>query len=353
MPIEKDKTGEQKAAEANVEEFKKELGPFVVAAETTRMAMVFTDAKEQDNPIIFANDSFLKLTGYSREEVLGQSFNFLMERGADADSLDQIKSAFAGSSENDPEIRYRCNDGRVFWASVLLSPVRDEAGAVIQHFASFVDLTKGRREQERLRYLLDELNHRTQNTLATVLSIAAQTLRGMADGAVIDAFEGRVLALSKVQSLLGLENWDGLGLRDVLVEILQPFGLKDNRETRFSISGPDVRLRPKDALTFGMVFHELASNAVQHGALASDCAGRIDLTWNVEIASQEDRMRLRWHESGGPPVLPPNRKGFGSRLVERGLAQELNGEVLLSYEPSGLVCEIVMPLPRGDEWVSP
>ena len=353
MPIEEDKTGEQKAAEANVEEFKKELGPFVVAAETTRMAMVFTDAKEQDNPIIFANDSFLKLTGYSREEVLGQSFNFLMARGADADALDQIQSAFAGSTENDPEIRYRRNDGSIFWASIFLNPVRDESGTIVQHFASFIDLTKDRQEQERLRYLLDELNHRTQNTLATVLAMAAQTLRGMADSTVIDAFEGRVLALSKVQSLLGLENWDGLKLLNVLDEILQPFGLRDGRASSFLITGPDVRLQPKAALTLGMVFHELASNASRYGALTSDHDGRIDIVWTVLSASQEDRMRLRWQESGGPTVTPPNRKGFGSRLIQSGLAQELNGEVRLSYEPSGLVCEIAMPLPRGGGWVSP
>jgi PAS domain S-box-containing protein len=353
MPTEESKTGEQKAAEANVEGFKKELGPFVVAAETTRMAMVFTDAKEKDNPIIFANESFLKLTGYPREEVLGQSFNFLMARGADTEALDQIQSAFAGKTENDPEIRYRRSDGSIFWASIFLNPVLDETGTITQHFASFVNLTKDRREQERLRYLLDELNHRTQNTLATVLAMAAQTLRGMADEAVIAAFEGRVLALSKVQGLLGLESWDGLGLRDVLNEILQPIGLGDDRESRFSMSGPDARLRPKTALTLGMVFHELASNAVQHGALSSDGAGRIDITWTVEAAAQADRMRLRWQESGGPTVTPPNRKGFGSRLIESGLAQELDGDVRLSYEPAGLLCEIAMPLPRGGGWVSP
>jgi two-component sensor histidine kinase len=276
-----------------------------------------------------------------------------MARGADADALDQIQSAFAGTTQNDPEIRYRRNDGSIFWASIFLNPVRDKNGAIIQHFASFVNLTKDRREQERLQYLLDELNHRTQNTLATVLAMAAQTLRGMADGAVIAAFEDRVLALSKIHSLLGLENWGGLGLRQVLDEILQPFGRDDDRASRFSISGPDVRLRPKAALTLGMVFHELASNAVRHGAFAADPAGRIDITWTVEAVSQEDRMRLRWQESGGPTVTAPNRKGFGSRLIESGLAQELDGEVWLSYEPSGVLFDITMPLPRGGGWVGP
>ena len=125
--MKKNKSGEQKAAEAEVESFRKDLGPFVVAAETTRMAMVFTDAKEPDHPIIFANDSFLSLTGHDREEVLGQSFDFLMARAPDNEALAQVEAAFAGSSESGFDIRFRRKDGSVFWAAVFISPVRDRA----------------------------------------------------------------------------------------------------------------------------------------------------------------------------------------------------------------------------------
>ena len=353
MPNEENKSGEQKAAEAEVESFRKDLGPFVVAAETTRMAMVFTDAKEPYNPIIFANDSFLSLSGHDREEVLGQSFNFLMARGADPEALAEIEAAFEGSSDSDPEIRYRRKDGSVFWASIYISPVRDEGGDVVQHFASFVDLTKHKQEKDRLRFLLDELNHRTQNTLATVQAIAVQTLHGVADKEVVDAFTGRILALSKAHGLLGRENWEGVSLRNVIDQILEPFGLQDRRVARFTVEGDDVRLPPKAALTFAMVFHELATNAAKHGALSDDAAGRIDIAWQVEPTPQGDRMRLRWQESGGPPVPPPGRKGFGSRLIESGLAQELDGEVRLDYEPAGVVCQIVMPIPQGGGWMEP
>ena len=150
----------QKVAEAGVESFRKDLGPFVVAAETTRMAMVFTDASQPDNPIIFANDAFLDLTGYAREEVLGQSFNFLMARGTDPDSLTRIEAAFAGNSAGGSEICYRRKDGSEFWSAILVSPVRDESGDVIQHFASFVDLTDHKQEQAQSRMLIGELNHR-------------------------------------------------------------------------------------------------------------------------------------------------------------------------------------------------
>jgi two-component sensor histidine kinase len=107
----------------------------------------------------------------------------------------------------------------------------------VQHFASFVDLSKHKQEEDRLRFLLGELNHRTQNTLATVQAIAVQTLRGAANKEVVDAFEGRILALSKAHSLLGRKHWETVSLRDVIDQILQPFGLNDRRVAHFSVEG--------------------------------------------------------------------------------------------------------------------
>jgi PAS domain S-box-containing protein len=344
MPSEENKSKEQKAAESEVEGFRKELGPFVVAAETTRMAMVFTDAKEANHPIIFANDSFLSLAGYDREEALGQSFDFLMGRPADPEALAQIEAAFAGRPESEFELCFRRKDGSMFWAAAFINPILDKTGDVVQHFASFVDLSKHKQEEDRLRFLLGELNHRTQNTLATVQAIAVQTLRGAANEEVVDAFEGRIMALSKAHSLLGRKHWETVGLRDVIDQILQPFGLNDLRVARFSVEGDPVRLQPKAALTLAMLFHELATNAAKHGALSNGAAGKIDIAWQADPTPQGDRMRLRWQESGGPPVTPPGRKGFGSRLIEGGLAQDLGGEVRLGYEPLGVVCQITMPV---------
>jgi PAS domain S-box-containing protein len=208
----KKKSAEQKVAESEVESFRKARGPFVVAAETTRMAMVFTDAKEPDNPIIFANEAFLALTGYDREEVLGQSFNFLMARGADQVALKQIESAFEGSTEGSAEISYRRKDGSVFCAAILISPVLDEGGGIVEHFASFVDLTKQKQEQSQSTMLIDELNHRVKNTLATVQSIVSQALRNGSDPEVIrEAVESRLFALSRSHDLLSRENWKAQG----------------------------------------------------------------------------------------------------------------------------------------------
>lgn len=333
------KSIEQKQSEAVVEGFRKDLGPFVVAAEMTRIAIVFTDAKVPGNPIIFANDSFLKLTGYERAEVLGQDFNFLLERGENRSSAAKIDAGFAGDQQSRLEICDHRKDGSRFWAAIFINPVRDESGQIIQHCTSLMDVTAHKQEEEHLRFLLDELNHRTQNTLATVQAIAVQTLRGAADQGLADAFEGRIIALSKAHSLLGNENWQGASLRQLIERIVQPFGLNDRHASRFSLEGTDIRLSPKAALTLAMVFNELAANAVKYGALSQDGPGRIDISWTIEQSPAGARMQLRWQEGGGPPPPPPGRTGFGLRLI-KGLTREVGGDVRLDFDPAGLGCRI-------------
>ena len=339
------KSNEQKVAEAEVDSFRKNLGPFVVAAETTRMAMVFADAKESNNPIIFANDSFLSLTGYNREEVLGQSFNFLMAHGADAEALAQIETEFKGNTDGGSEIRYRRKDNSEFWAAIFISPVRDENGDVVQYFASFVDLTKHKEDQARSEMLIGELNHRVKNTLSTVQSIVWQTLRAASDPRVIrESIESRLFALSLSHDLLTRENWQSAGLRDVINGAMEPFGVADGRAERIVIAGENVRFPPHAALALGIVFHELATNAVKYGAF-SNAVGSILIEWSMEPAAAGIRLVLHWREKDGPPVAPPSHKGFGSRVIERGLDHEPEGTVDLDYRPDGLVCTMTFPAP--------
>jgi PAS domain S-box-containing protein len=286
------------------------------------------------------------LTGYDREALLGQDFDFLLAPGAHPEVLAQAEAAFAGTSERDFEIRFRRKDDSIFAAAVFISPARDKTGDIAQHFVSLVDLTKHMQEEERLRFLLHELNHRTQNSLATVQAIAVQTLRGAADKDVVDAFEGRILALSKTHALLGRRHWETVSLRDMIDETLRPLGFNACQDAGFSVVGDDVRLQPKAALALAMVLHELATNASQHGALSAGAAGKVDIVWQIEPTPQRDRMRLKWRESGGPPVTPPGHKGFGSRIIEGGLGQDLEGEVRLTYEPAGVVCQIAMAVTR-------
>ena len=341
------KSEEQKTAEAEVESFRKDLGPFVVAAETTRMPMIFTDAKEPDNPIIFANDAFLSLSGYDREEVLGQSFNFLMARGTDEKACALIEAVFDGVFEGGAEIRYRRKDESVFWAALYISPVMDESGAVVQHFASFVDLTDHKQEQAQSAMMIDELNHRVKNTLSTVQSIVWQALRRPSDPEVIrDAIESRLFALSRSHDLLTRENWEGAGLLELINDAMEPFGVTNGRAERLVITGKNIRISPKSALALSVALHELATNAVKYGAFSNE-AGSILISWTIEPTLEGNRLILRWQEKDGPPVTAPSRKGFGSRVLERGLAYELQGTVNLDYPAGGVDCTINIPAPGG------
>jgi len=339
------KSVEQKTAEAEVESFRADLGPFVVAADTTRMAMVFADATEPGNPIIFANDAFLSLTGYGREEVLGQSFNFLMAHAADAEALALIEAEFQGSSGEGSEVKYRRKDGREFWAALFISPVEDENGDVVQHFASFVDLSKHKEEQAQSKMLIDELNHRVKNTLAAVQSIVRQALQTDSDRNVIrESIGTRLFALSRSHDLLTRENWESAGLTDVVNDALEPFMTAHGRAERFVVTGDNIRFPPKQALALGIAFNELGINAVKYGAFANEM-GAILVSWTIEPSPEGRRLLLRWQEKDGPTVMPPSRKGFGSRVLERGLAHEMAGTVELDYRSDGLVCKMNIPAP--------
>ena len=341
------KSEEQTAAEAEVESFRKDLGPFVVAAETTRMPMLFTDAKEPTNPIIFANDSFLSLTGYDREEVLGQAFTFLMMPGTAPEALAQMAGKLEGGHDNGSENPYCRKDGSEFWAATFISPVRDENGEVVQNFVSIVDHTRHRQEQAHSRMLIDELNHRVKNTLSTVQAIARQALRRAADPELIrESIESRLFALARSHDLLTQENWKGVGLLDLVNAALEPFGVADGKAERLIVNGENVRLLPKQVLALGIAFHELATNATKHGAFSNE-TGSILIAWTVESTPQGNQLILHWQEKNGPPVTPPSRKGFGSQVIERGLAHELQGTVHLDFAADGVACTINVPAPSG------
>jgi two-component sensor histidine kinase len=203
-------------------------------------------------------------------------------------------------------------------------------------------LRKEKRAVEHQRLLIDELNHRVKNTLATVQSISTQTLRTAetADEAR-NALEMRLLALSRAHDVLTRESWEGANLTEVVARALEPYQV--HGENRLHLKGPQVRLTPRMALALAMALHELATNAVKYGAL-SNKSGTIDVFWAVQNGAAPPRLNLQWSEAGGPPVTVPHRRGFGSRLIERSLAQDLDGEVEIAFAPTGLVCIVDAPV---------
>jgi PAS domain S-box-containing protein len=249
--------------------------------------------------------------------------------------------ALRGETVHGIEFLYRGNGGSR-WLRVSGLPVRDASGRVSGALVVLVDVDKEKRAAEHQRLLIDELNHRVKNTLATVQSISTQTLRNVDTAeAARDALENRLLALSRAHDVLTRENWEGANLREVVAEAIAPY--LSRGENRFRLEGPGVRLNPRMALAIAMALQELATNAVKYGALANE-SGTVRIAWGIDGKSRPARLSLRWTESGGPPVKEPKRRGFGSRLIERSLAQDLNGSVHIEFAPAGVACTVDAPI---------
>jgi two-component sensor histidine kinase len=240
------------------------------------------------------------------------------------------------------ESRVVLEDGNEGWWAARAVPIFNGEGKLARWLGAAGDISARKRVEAHRKLLLNELNHRVKNTLATVQSIAMQTLGGAPESAeLVWRFESRLMALAKAHSLLTRRHWRGAALKELLAQELEPFG--GETRARFAIAGDDVELEPKAALALAMAFHELATNAVKYGAL-SGSEGKIRIVSEVRAGDGGRVLRLTWTESDGPEVAQPMHRGFGTRLVRSGLAHELQGEVRLDYQPAGLVCTMRIPL---------
>ncbi|RVU15294.1 sensor histidine kinase [Methylobacterium oryzihabitans] len=204
-----------------------------------------------------------------------------------------------------------------------------------------------RQADERQQLLIHELNHRVKNTLATVQSMARQTARGAGSlDAFIASFEARLLAMSQTHNVLTANHWQSVGLAALLAAELEPYA--GTVPERVVLEGEAVALPPAVAVPLGMVAHELATNAAKYGALSVP-EGRVAVRWGVE----DGRLALRWSETGGPPVAPPARAGFGTRLIRASIERELAGTAALDYAPGGFVCTVTVPLAPREVPIEP
>ncbi len=226
------------------------------------------------------------------------------------------------------------------YLNFIYQPIRDADGKVAGIFVQGHDVTDTVLAAERQKLMIDELNHRVKNTLATVQSIAMQTARSHADPRTFaEGFQARLLALSHTHDLLTRSHWEGADLRAILEHETEAHGPQ-----RVSLVGQPVALGPAAALSFGMIFHELATNAAKYGALSTP-EGRILVDWAVADQTRPV-LQLTWREIDGPPVAPPTRRGFGSRLIERNVRHDLSGDANLEYATSGFTAEFMVPLDR-------
>ena len=219
----------------------------------------------------------------------------------------------------------------------IYQPLRDSEGQVAGVFVQGHDVTDVVLAGNRQKLMIDELNHRVKNTLATVQSIAMQTARTHADPETFaEGFQARLMSLSHTHNLLTGAHWEGADLGDILDHETAAHG-----STRISPNGPVVSLDPAQALSLGMIFHELATNAAKYGALLTG-EGRVLVDWKVEAGM----VALTWHEIDGPVVARPEHRGFGSRLIERNVRHDLAGQCSLDYANDGLIFSLTFPLER-------
>jgi two-component sensor histidine kinase len=247
------------------------------------------------------------------------------------------------------EYRIIRSDGRLMWMSGRGRVIERGPDGKARRVANIVvDVTERKKSEERTKLLIDELNHRVKNTLATVQAIVAQSLRGERSSAdARETIEARLQSLSTSHNLLTRESWEGAALHEVVSEAMRPFVRSDD-DGQIRVEGRQVRLRPKVALSLGMALHELATNASKYGAL-SVATGQVAVRWTPATVDGAPYLDLFWTEQGGPLVKPRSRRGFGSRLIEQGLAHELGGSARLEYLPSGINCNIRFPLSPLEE----
>lgn len=255
---------------------------------------------------------------------------------------DHIRAVIAGNADEwSHEYRFRCASGH--YATVLDRGymVRNAAGQPIRMIGAMLDITSRKRSEQELEVVHHELGHRLKNVLTMVQAIASHTLRNAPSMDVArEALAARLVALGKAQDLLISKSTEEAEIGALVHGVLEAH--RASEPERLRIRGPHVRLSPQTTLSLALILHELATNAVKYGSLSNE-HGYVDLVWTVT----EDTpacLALRWSEHSGPRVTEPKRKGFGSRLITRGLAGDIGGDVTLSYEPTGVVCTITAPL---------
>jgi PAS domain S-box-containing protein len=233
-------------------------------------------------------------------------------------------------------------DGTRRWFTPYPTPLRDSSGKLTGAINMLVDITERKEAEQRQKLLLDELNHRVKNTLASVQSVVLQAAKSARNVEEFrHAVEGRILAMSRAHDQLSRRSWTDAELHELLSGCVAPYLSKNN----VALDGAHTIVAPRVGLMLCMAVHELATNAAKYGALSTP-SGQVTLSWTVEQTMDGRTLYFHWQERGGPPVTPPKRQGFGTRLLERGIQAELQGTTSMQYPKSGVECHIEIPLTR-------
>jgi len=285
-------------------------------------------SKNLDGMITSWNGGAERMYGYTAEEAIGQPITILIPEDRQNEEREISARIKCGEHIDHFETVRRCKHGRLVAVSLTVSPIKDAEGKIVGASKIARDITERKRSDEHIATLAREAQHRVQ---ATVNLSHSDTPDGLKR-----AIEGRIQALANVHGLLVKAHWPGAELSSIVAQELAPYRGRD--EARARIDGSDVLLMPNTAQAIAVTLHELATNAVKYGSL-SVAKGRVEVAWSRAAAGP---LTLRWTESGGPPAKKPTRKGFGTRVIERMIREQLKGEMHLDWRAEGLACEIVL-----------
>ena len=255
---------------------------------------------DRDGRFVSVNEARCKLTGHTREELIGQHFGHVTDPEILEHDLELFARQVAGELDTyTTDSKFRRKDGSGGWARVTSTAVRDADGTFLYAVRVVEDITERRQADKRQKLLIDELNHRVKNTLATVQSLAWQAARpGVPPQVAQERFQERLLALSRTHNLLNETHWEGASLRTILETELGPYA---TAAARIRLDGPEVHLDARPAVVLGMAFHELTTNAAKHGAL-SVASGRVQVDWKIDDRGAEAVLTIDWCELGGPAL---------------------------------------------------
>lgn len=297
-------------------------------------------AADLQQVITDCNPAAAAAVGLSREAAIGRRISDFISPEDFQKTTQALQQKLTEGGTTRYDVRVRSSSGEWLFWEIASGLTHDRHGKPVELHVVGRDITERKRAEDRQLLLVNELNHRVKNTLAVVQSISNQTLRaGMTTAAAREALEGRLTALSAAHDVLTRESWSSASLGEIVRKAVEPFCDK----SRYLASGPEIRLNPRTAVAMALAVHELATNASKYGAF-SNPDGRVSIEWS----NDDGRFSLIWRETGGPPVAQPSRHGFGSRMIERGIAAELGGTAELDFARTGLVFRITAPMPSPE-----
>jgi PAS domain S-box-containing protein len=296
-------------------------------------------SKTLDGRIVTWNAGATRIFGYGAEEMIGQPILKLIPPDRHQEEKDILTRLARGERIEHYETQRVTKDGQRVDISLTVSPLRDRSGKVVGASKVARDITERRRAEEMQLLLVNELNHRIKNTLATVQALASQTFRRTTNPAeFVSSFNGRIDSLARAHRLLTASSFQSA---DVSQLIRDQSLVGSGDESRISLSGPSVMLDAQAALHLALVLHELGTNARKYGSLSVP-AGRVSVAWEMRTNGKRELM-VTWRETGGPAVKAPSAQGFGTTLIHQSLRAH-GGEASIRYAEDGVTCTLRFPL---------